>query len=159
MRSLRVKRRCCAVKGSVTADRSRRSRFPRVLRRRVAVRGRSNRSQASLRPTRFIVALAPEGTGRRRAAESGPKGLRGAIRSTLWIGAPRPRGPRWRSFSFCHLKKDRQSVRQRGRQIPNREKPRVLHGNDRLRRREILKQRDLLIGEWAYLMSLVCSAT
>jgi hypothetical protein len=47
----------------------------------------------------------------------------------------------WRSFSFCHLKKDRQSVRQRGRQIPNKEKPGVLHGNDRLRRREILKQR------------------
>jgi hypothetical protein len=47
MRSLRVKRRCCALKGSVPAGRSRRSRFPRVLPRRVAVRGRINRSQGS----------------------------------------------------------------------------------------------------------------
>jgi hypothetical protein len=47
----------------------------------------------------------------------------------------------------------------RDRQIPNKEKPGVLHGNDRLRRRENLKQRDLLIDERAYLMPLVCSAT
>ena len=43
MRSLRVKRRYCAVKGLVPAGRSSRSRlFRRVLLRRVAVRGRSN---------------------------------------------------------------------------------------------------------------------
>ena len=57
MRSLRVKRRCCALKGSVPAGRSRRSRFPRVLPQRVAVRGRSNRPQVSLRPTPFTVAM------------------------------------------------------------------------------------------------------
>ena len=43
MRSLRVKKRYCAVKGLVPAGRSSRSRlFRRVLLRRVAVRGRSN---------------------------------------------------------------------------------------------------------------------
>jgi hypothetical protein len=50
MRSPRVKRRYCAVKGLVPAGRSGRSRlFPRVLLRGLAVRGRSNRSHLAIK--------------------------------------------------------------------------------------------------------------